>query len=151
MTTGQKLHEMRVAFETLQSHLAERPQGEMPPCDREAWFETLCQLIGAHQLALGRIQEIVYEYKAIGMGYLLAEAIREGADMIYEVNGHYAISSGHMWLPGCYESKEAAHYAFQFDDQTLQDLQDSVNPGGIISMSMLKAARKEQPCKSVSS
>ena len=23
--------------------------------------------------------------------------------MIHEVNSHYVISSGHAWLPGCYE------------------------------------------------
>ena len=69
--------------------------------------------------------------------------------MIHEVNGHYVISSGHMWLPGRYEDKQTAHYAFQFDDLTLRDLQESVNPGGIVTMAMLKAARKEQPCKSV--
>ena len=71
--------------------------------------------------------------------------------VIREVNGHYVISSGHMWLPGCYEDKRTAQYAFQFDDCTLRDLQESINPGGIITMAMLKTVRKEQPCKSASS
>ena len=62
--------------------------------------------------------------------------------MIYEVSGHYVISSGHMWLPGCYETAQAAHYAFQFPDETLRDLQESVNPGGIITMAMLKSHRQ---------
>lgn len=65
--------------------------------------------------------------------------------MISEVNGHYVISSGHMWLPGCYETAGVARYAYQFPDEVLRDLQESVNPGGIITLAMLKAARKEQP------
>ncbi len=50
----------------------------------------------------------------------------------------YVISSHHAWLPGAYESERAARYAFRFSHEQLQKLQDSVNPGGIITLEMLK-------------
>lgn len=62
--------------------------------------------------------------------------------MIHEVSGYYVISSGHAWLPGCYATSQAARYAFQFPDEALRALQESVNRGGIITMAMLKDARK---------
>ena len=64
--------------------------------------------------------------------------------MIYEVNGHYVISSGHMWLPGCYENRATAQYAFQFQDEVLASLQESINPGGIITLAMLKHIRSHR-------
>ena len=74
--------------------------------------------------------------------------------MIYEINGHYVISSGHMWLPGCYESRATAQYAFQFQDEVLASLQESINPGGIITLAMLRHVRHhsraeaKEPCDS---
>jgi hypothetical protein len=56
----------------------------------------------------------------------------------------FVIGSGGMWLPGVYESRAAARYAFQFHDETLTRLQSSVNPGGVITMEMLKRARKAE-------
>lgn len=56
---------------------------------------------------------------------------------------HYSISSHQVWRPGVYDSERAARYAFRFDDGVLQALQDSVNPGGVITFEMLRdAARK---------
>lgn len=77
MTTEQKLQEMRLTFEALQSHFSNRPECTMSPWDCETWFETLCQLLGAHHIALERISEIVHEYKFIGMGYMFTEQIQE--------------------------------------------------------------------------
>jgi len=36
------------------------------------------------------------------------------SDDIHEVDGHFVISGDGTWLPGCYESREAASYAFRF-------------------------------------
>lgn len=62
--------------------------------------------------------------------------------MIYKVECGYVISSGHRWLPGVFEDEKSARYAFQFPDEILKRLQESVNPGGIITSAMLKAAEK---------
>lgn len=67
--------------------------------------------------------------------------------MIYKVDlpnepPVYVISSGHVWIPGRYEDERAARYAFRFSNASLQALQDSVNPGGIITFAMLQALRK---------
>lgn len=50
----------------------------------------------------------------------------------------WSISENQQWLPGSYESREAALLAFKWNGTILQDLQDSVNPGGIITLDMLK-------------
>ena len=62
--------------------------------------------------------------------------------MIYEVEDNFVISSHQIWLPGSFDTRQTAQYAFQFKDEILQKLQDSVNPGGVITMQMLKEARK---------
>ena len=64
--------------------------------------------------------------------------------MIYKIRGHYCISSHGCWLPGFYETKATAQYAFQFGDGMLWELQESVNPRGIITMAMLKEAKKKE-------
>lgn len=56
----------------------------------------------------------------------------------------YVISSRQVWRPGCYDSARAARYAFRFRDADLQALQDSVNPGGIITFTMLQELRKRR-------
>jgi len=56
----------------------------------------------------------------------------------------YVISSRSVWLPGVYASERAARYAFRFSNATLQALQDSVNPGGVITFEMLQAAYRER-------
>ncbi len=57
-------------------------------------------------------------------------------------NGHYVISSHHVWVPGSYDSERAAKYAFRFTDEVLRGLQESVNPGGVITFEMLQSARR---------
>jgi hypothetical protein len=48
--------------------------------------------------------------------------------MIHELDGGtFVISSGHSWLPGRYESRQAANYAFRFPDQALSRLQTEKN------------------------
>jgi len=46
---------------------------------------------------------------------------------IQEVDGRFVISSGGTWLPGSYESFEAAEYAFGFDADLLQRFQEAAN------------------------
>ena len=58
--------------------------------------------------------------------------------MIHKVDNEYVISSQQVWRPGCYDSKRTANYALRFGDADLQKLQDSVNPGGVITFEMLK-------------
>lgn len=46
--------------------------------------------------------------------------------MIYRVENHFVISSGGMWLPGCYATRQAARYAFQFTNEDLYTLQKKI-------------------------
>ncbi len=39
---------------------------------------------------------------------------REPVNVVHEVDGEFVISSNQIWLPGCYESREAAENAFRF-------------------------------------
>jgi len=55
----------------------------------------------------------------------------------------YVISSHQVWLPGSYASERAARYAFRFRHADLQALQDSVNPGGTITFTMLQDLRRQ--------
>lgn len=59
--------------------------------------------------------------------------------MIHEIDGEFTISSNHVWRPGVYLDRKTANYAFRFKDETLQRLQDSVNPNGVITYEMLKS------------
>lgn len=47
--------------------------------------------------------------------------------MIYNTSCGYIISSGGVYLPGVYESEQAARYAFRFPNKALHDLQDEIN------------------------
>ena len=67
---------------------------------------------------------------------------------IHKVDNHYVISSRQVWMPGAYESERAARYAFRFTDAELQALQDSVNPGGVITFVMLQEARRAKISRS---
>lgn len=68
---------------------------------------------------------------------------------IYEVDGEYghswSVSENSVWLPGAYESEEAARFAPKLSDQSLQRLQDRVNAAHedfakrVITMDMLRA------------
>ena len=62
---------------------------------------------------------------------------------IYEVAGEYVISSHHVWLPGVYETRKAANYAFRFSDEELQKLQDSISPKAI-TFEMLQELRQNR-------
>lgn len=57
---------------------------------------------------------------------------------IYKTEDRYVISSNQVWLPGSYESERAAKYAFRFPNRILYELQESVNPGGVITFAMLQ-------------
>lgn len=59
-------------------------------------------------------------------------------------NGTYVISSGGCWLPGAYDSRLAAYFAFRFSGEALQRLQDAANArgDGIITRADLNAERK---------
>lgn len=41
-------------------------------------------------------------------------------------NGLYVISSRQVWKPGVYATEGAARYAFRFDDEILQSIQDKI-------------------------
>lgn len=53
----------------------------------------------------------------------------------------FVISSCKVWRPGCYENERTANYAFRFSDGALTELQDNINPGGIITFEMLRGLR----------
>ena len=72
--------------------------------------------------------------------------------MIYEVAHGFVISSGGSWLPGCYESKAAARYAYQFPNETLVRLRnESIKRHGpwkgIITSQDLKGAKNRARLK----
>ena len=46
--------------------------------------------------------------------------------MIYATKDGFSISSGGQWLPGIYESRATARYAFQFPVEALQKLSDRI-------------------------
>lgn len=59
--------------------------------------------------------------------------------MIYQTSdGNYVAASRQVWIPGVYDSERTAKYAFRFADRQLQALQDSLNPGGVITMDHLR-------------
>ena len=68
--------------------------------------------------------------------------------MIHELDGGtFVISSRHQWLPGRYESKRAANYAFRFTDSVLWELQQQKNidnggTDGLIRFEDLQAIAK---------
>lgn len=71
----------------------------------------------------------------------MGNPIYEGNKTIYPpcslVDG-WCISECNCWLPGSYESEEAARFAFDLGDDVLYSLQQSVNPNGTITLEMLK-------------
>lgn len=58
-------------------------------------------------------------------------------------DGTFVISSHQCWMPGVYESKQAARYAFQFSDSALRKLQND-SEEGVITMDDLKRAKKSE-------
>ncbi len=53
----------------------------------------------------------------------------------------YVISSRHVWIPGVYDKRSTAQFAFQFKDEELRKLQDSINPNEVITKEMLQHVR----------
>lgn len=43
---------------------------------------------------------------------------------IHKVDGGFVISSGGMWLPGCYEDERTARFAFRCSNKQLVQLRD---------------------------
>lgn len=63
---------------------------------------------------------------------------------VHPVGDNYAISDQGVWLPGSYATFEAGRLALTVkDDKILQELQDSVNPGGTITLEMLRRIIRE--------
>jgi hypothetical protein len=60
---------------------------------------------------------------------------------VHETKNGFVISSRGSWVPGVYEDRRAANYAFRFGDDNLQSLQDTLN-GGMISFEMLQDLRR---------
>jgi hypothetical protein len=59
-------------------------------------------------------------------------------------NGVYVISSYHLWLPGVYEDRRTANYAFRFKNEQLQKLQDEKNKtSGVITFKDLRKLKKQ--------
>jgi len=73
--------------------------------------------------------------------------------MISKVDNGFVISSGGLWLPGCYDSERAAKYAFKFSEEDLQALQNEVNAKEpdfekrVITFEMLQAFAKQKEGK----
>lgn len=67
--------------------------------------------------------------------------------MIQEINDEegtrYVVSHHKFWKPGSYASMRSAEYALEFPDEILRALQESVNPGGIITLDMLDEKARE--------
>ena len=69
--------------------------------------------------------------------------------MIQKIESGYVIGANQVWLPGVYESKRAARFAFRFNDEELQDLQDMVNKraggvGGRITLEDLRSCSRRK-------
>lgn len=58
----------------------------------------------------------------------------------------FVISSHYCWLPGAFESRRAAWYAFQFSNDELRSLQDKAGTG-VIRLADLKAWHAEHPTR----
>lgn len=72
----------------------------------------------------------------------MARKIDTPAGTIYPVDDGFVCANGGGYLPGCYETFEAAEFALGIDCNALQALQDAANKrvggcGGIITMSDL--------------
>jgi len=76
----------------------------------------------------------------------VSQPIYEGDKTIYPPtldSDGWCISECQCWLPGVYDSEEAARLAFSLDDGVLLSLQESVNPGGMINIDMIKNELEE--------
>ena len=66
---------------TLLTHLGGIPASDASLHQKQAWFELLCELLGAHHLALGAIQQVVAQYGSLGFGYVLTETLSSSEGM----------------------------------------------------------------------
>ena len=71
----QALATIRTSCHTLLDHLESIPTPDVSLHEKQAWFESLCELLGAHHLALGAIQQLVAQYGFLGFGYVLTETL----------------------------------------------------------------------------
>lgn len=71
--------------------------------------------------------------------------------MIYKHDdGTYTISSHRVWMPGIYDSKRTANYAFRFSDEELCSLQPyDGNSWRLITFEDLQELRKKQTLNEV--
>ncbi len=58
-------------------------------------------------------------------------------------DGLFTISAQGVWLPGCYESKRAANFAFRISDEAKARLRDNacLNNDGVITWQDIKDYR----------
>ena len=69
------LRAIRISCCTLLAHLEDTLAIGVSVDEKQAWFESLYELLGAHHLALGKIQQVVAKYDSAGFGYLLTETL----------------------------------------------------------------------------
>lgn len=60
-------------------------------------------------------------------------AKKDGGTIWPVADGGFCISFKDCWMPGSYETQEAAEMAFQLPDEVLINLQKAVSPGRITS------------------
>ncbi len=72
-------------------------------------------------------------------------------DQIHEIDrgvqtGRFVIASHHCWMPGAYESREAAVFAFEFCEDHVVRLRDDANAtnDGIITMAAMTKLKEER-------
>jgi len=71
------VNNLRSTFEALNTHLEQCPGDDATLSDRERWFESFCECLGVHLLAIKRMQEITSRLKNTGFGYYMDELIKE--------------------------------------------------------------------------
>ena len=74
---------------------------------------SLCSVKGLMEFFWNPVKVILMN--ALMVGYMTKQ--------IYKIEEGYVISKNRVWIPGLYESKEAAELAFEFPDEQLSCLQ----------------------------
>lgn len=65
-------------------------------------------------------------------------------EVVHEVEDGYVISGDGIWLPGKYESREAAEYAFEFCVDLQARLRDAaIDNDGIVTLDAMRALQAE--------
>ena len=67
--------------------------------------------------------------------------------MKHSTHKGYVISSKGAWIPGIYETKKAAYYAFQFSDHDLELLNSLKAAGQVITSYDLGTLRESEQCE----